>query len=119
MARKFASAKIAIAVCDRCGFQYKLKKLKSEVIRHKETNLKVCPDCFDLDHPQNNLGDVRVEDPQALRNPRPDTSFSFAGSATSSRAVYWGWSPVGGEGGEDTNNPLVGDTKIGEVTITT
>ena len=49
MGNKFASAKKAVAMCDRCGQRYKLKKLKSEVIRGRETNMKVCPSCFDPD----------------------------------------------------------------------
>jgi hypothetical protein len=33
MANKFASGKNAIAECDRCGFQYKLKQLKELTIK--------------------------------------------------------------------------------------
>ena len=32
----------------------------------------VCPECWDPDQPQNQLGRYNVDDPQALRNPRPD-----------------------------------------------
>ena len=35
MANKFASGKNAIAECDRCGFQYKLKQLKELTIKPK------------------------------------------------------------------------------------
>jgi hypothetical protein len=34
----------------------------------------VCPECFDKDHPQNWQGRFPINDPQALRNPRPDPS---------------------------------------------
>ena len=43
----YASAKFAKALCDRCGFEYKLLDLKKEW-----NNLKTCPDCFETKHPQ-------------------------------------------------------------------
>lgn len=73
MANRFASGKIALAICDRCGLTYLLKELRNEVVKGNITNLKVCPSCFDPDHPQLHLGDLPVDDPQALRDPRPDT----------------------------------------------
>jgi len=73
MSNRFASGKIALGNCDRCGFEYLLKKLQKEVVKGKITNLLVCPTCFDPDHPQLHLGDRPIDDPQALRNPRPDT----------------------------------------------
>lgn len=73
MANRFASGKIALAICDRCGLTYLLKELRDEVVKGNITNLKVCPSCFDPDHPQLHLGDLPVDDPQALRDPRPDT----------------------------------------------
>jgi len=94
MSSNYALGKKAIAECDRCGFRYKLKELKSVVIKTKEVNLLVCPTCWEEDQPQLQLGMYRVEDPQALRNPRPDTSYA------ESRDIQWGWNPVG------LNNPL-------------
>jgi len=73
VANRFASGKIALAICDRCGLTYLLKELRDEVVKGNITNLKVCPSCFDPDHPQLHLGDLPVDDPQALRDPRPDT----------------------------------------------
>lgn len=75
MATKFASGKYAIAVCDRCSFRAKLKDLRSLVIKGKSVNIMVCPECWEADHPQLHLGEYPVNDPQALRNPRRDTSF--------------------------------------------
>lgn len=72
MSNRFASGKIAIAECDRCGFQYKLKQLRNLVINGKTTNIKACPECWELDQPQLHLGEFPVSDPQAIRNPRPD-----------------------------------------------
>lgn len=43
------------------------------MVNLKTTNIRVCPACFDPDHPQNQLGRHKVVDPQALRNARPDT----------------------------------------------
>jgi len=67
----FASGKHAIGICDRCGFQYKLHELKSEVVDLNVTGLLVCPQCWDPDQPQLQLGRWPVNDPQALKNPRP------------------------------------------------
>ena len=118
MSSKFASSKQAIAICDRCGQTFKLKKLKVERVRGRETNVKVCPSCFDPDHPQNKLGEVRVTDPQAIRNPRPDTSLGTSGRS-SSRITQYGYNPVGGGDNILIPNPLVGNAKIGTVTVTT
>ena len=113
MGNKFASAKRAIAICDRCGFQYKLKKLKALIIKSKNTHLMVCPECWEKDHPQNKLGEVVVTDPQAIRNPRPDNA------TAASRVTQYGFRPVGGGNNIDIPNTLVGNTKIGTVTVTT
>ena len=79
MGNKFASGKHSIAMCDRCGQQFKLKKLRTEVIKTKRYNLLVCDECWDPDHPQLLLGMFPVDDPQAVRNPRRDTTYVTAG----------------------------------------
>jgi hypothetical protein len=70
----FASAKNALGVCDICGFTYKLRTLRNLVQKGRDTNLKACEECWNPDHPQLKLGEFPVYDPQALRNPRPDTN---------------------------------------------
>ena len=72
MTNRFASAKRAIAECDICGFQYKLKELRNLIRKGQDTNLKACPECWNPDQPQLRLGEFPVDDPQAIRNPRPD-----------------------------------------------
>lgn len=124
MPNRFAAGKVAIASCDRCGFQYQLKQLKTLVIKTKNINIKVCPECWEQDHPQLQLGMYPVEDAIALRNPRPDTSYFAEGNdgATGSRQIYWGWNPVGGARANDdglTPNPLVPTASVGDVTVTT
>lgn len=74
MSTRFASEKNALGICDRCGLPYALKKLRKEVVKGKIVNLRVCPSCFDPDHPQLHLGDKPIDDPQALRNPRSDAA---------------------------------------------
>ena len=102
MGNRFASGKNAISECDRCGQRFKLKVLKTEIIKLKNYNLLVCPECWDPDHPQLQLGMFPVDDPQALRNPRPDRSYVISGlladgySGGGSRIFQWGWNPVGG-----------------------
>ena len=116
MAGPFASSRKVIAECDICGFRYKLRELKNIITRGRDTNIKACPDCFSPDHPQNKLGLFPVNDPQAIRNPRPD----FAGRS-SSRNIQWGWDPVGDAKniyGLSPNN-LQATGAVGDVTVTT
>jgi len=128
MPNRFASGRIAIAECDRCGQQFKLKTLKTEIIKQRRYELLVCPECWDPDHPQLMLGTFPVDDPQALRNPRRDTTYytsgvladgSFGGG---SRVFQWGWNPVGGASDFDaalTPNDLVAVGFVGTVTVVT
>jgi hypothetical protein len=128
MPNRFASGPRAIAMCDRCGQQYKLKNLKTEIIKQRRYELRVCPECWDPDHPQLMLGTFPVDDPQALRNPRKDTTYvtaglNAAGNLTGgSRDIQWGWNPVGGASFFDTPltpNYLVCQTELGTVTVVT
>ena len=128
MGNRFAAGKRAISECDRCGFRFKLKNLKGLVIKTKNVNILVCPQCWEPDHPQLLLGMYPVDDPQALRNPRPDRSYITSGLLVTnylgegSRAIFWGWNPVGGSRlftAELTPNPLVAVGSIGTVTVST
>jgi hypothetical protein len=126
MGNRFASAKNSIAMCDRCGFQFKLTNLRREIVKTKTFNTLVCPDCFDPDQPQLQLGMYPVDDPQAVRNPRRDTTYVEAGVNTQgfttggSRDIQWGYNPVGGSRFFDdplTPNDLVLTIEVGQVTI--
>ena len=72
----YAYGKKAIGYCDRCGFQYPLHELKQEVVNLNVTNMLVCPECWDPDQPQTQLGRYHASDPQALQNPRPPLGLS-------------------------------------------
>ena len=139
MSNRFASGPKAIAMCDRCGQQYKLKQLRTEVIKQRKYELLVCPECWDPDQPQLMLGTFPVDDPQAVREPRRDNSYVQSGysglqitantSTTvssdgtpsgGSRVIQWGWNPVGGARANDlglTPNYLVASTTVANVTI--
>jgi hypothetical protein len=141
MPNRFASGKHAIAECDRCAQRYKLKELKIQVVKTKPFKVKVCPSCWDPDQPQLQLGMYPVNDPQAVRDPRPDVSYQVSGQSglqilltdsttqdgfgypeQGSRVFEWGWSPVGGASGFDTlltPNSLVIAVELGTVTVTT
>lgn len=126
MANKFAVGNRAIAECDRCSRRVKLKQLKELIIRTKKTNILVCSECWEPDHPQNMQGMYPVEDPQALRNPRRDNSYIVSGvdangnPSMGSRDIQWGWNPVGmGYDGGLTPNALVGEGQIGTVEVIT
>ncbi len=74
--KRFASGRNAFGFCDRCGFRVDLKHMKKLVINEQMTNIKVCPTCWEPDQPQYRVGRVDPSDPQALRDPRPDTSLA-------------------------------------------
>lgn len=128
MGNRFASSRIAIAICDRCGFRFRLRELRELVIKTKKVNMLVCSDCWEPDQPQLQLGMYPVDDPQALRNPRPDNTYYQSGVLSDgslgegSRNIYWGWNPVGGgDAAIDGNTPnfLVATCFVGTVTVTT
>jgi hypothetical protein len=141
MPSKYSSGKNAISQCDRCGFRFKLKQLKKLVIKTKNVNILVCPECWEPDQPQLSLGLYPVNDPQAVRNPRPDLGHYTAGlnglqlteqtgTATDdtgiptmgSRVIQWGYNPVGGASSFDavlTPNYLVATGVVASVTVTT
>lgn len=68
----FARGKNAHGFCDVCGFRCQLSELKEQFVAGRSTRVRACRTCYDPDHPQNFLYLVRKDDPQALRNPRPD-----------------------------------------------
>ena len=128
MGNRFPSGKNSIAECDRCGFQFKLTELKKEIIKTKVYDLKVCPACWDPDQPQLQLGMYPVDDPQGVRDPRPDTTYYASGTTSDgsigggSRVFQWGWNPVGGASSFDvalTQNALISQVQVGTVTIVT
>ena len=128
MGNRFANGLKAIAECDRCGQQYRLKKLKIEIIKQRQYQLLVCPECWDPDQPQLQLGMYPVDDPQGVRNPRPDNTYYQSGILADgsvgggSRVFQWGWNPVGGASGFDaslTPNYLASQAQVGTVTVTT
>jgi hypothetical protein len=139
---KYASAKNSIAQCDRCGFRFKLGQLKRLVIKTKNVNILVCQECWEPDQPQLSLGLYPVNDPQAVRNPRPDSPSYYQSGLNGlqtivqtgplqietgvpllgSRIIQWGWAPVGGSRANDaglTPNDLVGIGSVGTVIVIT
>ena len=142
MPTKFASGKRSIAECDRCGFRYKLKELRTLVIKTKNVNILVCRTCWEPDQPQLSLGLYPINDPQAVRNPRPDTTYNQAGltglqvltvnppvpsdvdafgtPSGGSRVIQWGWNPVGLNDPlalSGLPNTLLGSGAVGTVTV--
>ena len=119
--------------------RYKLKQLKPLVIKTKVTNILACPTCWVPDQPQLQLGMYPVNDPQAVRDPRPDVSYYVSGNtglftsdvastnvnnagvpSGGSRIIQWGWNPVGGARLNDdflTPNNLQLQVSIGTVTV--
>ena len=138
MPNQFASGKYAIAQCDRCDQRYMLKDLRIQVVKTRPYKIKVCKTCWDPDHPQLSLGMYPVNDPQAVREPRPDVSYWASGTnglqinvsglgpdglgnpEGGSRIFQWGFNPVGGSrlfDSELTQNDLIGLSQVGTVTV--
>jgi len=138
MPNQFASGKYAIAECDRCAQRYMLKELRTQTVKTKPYKIKVCHECWDPDQPQLSLGLYPVNDPQAVREPRPDVSYIQSGTSglqinltgigpqglgnpdMGSRIFQWGWNPVGGARLNDfglTPNDLIAVGQIGTVTV--
>lgn len=138
MPNQFASGKYAIAECDICGQRYKLKQLRKLTIKTKQVSIKACPECWNPDQPQLQLGMYPVNDPQGLREPRPDVSYlqsgqsglqtnntgvglnGFGSPQGGSRVFQWGYNPVGGSQENDdglTPNNLVINIEVGTVTV--
>jgi hypothetical protein len=118
-----------------------LKQLKIQIVKTRPFKIKVCPTCWDPDQPQLQLGMYPVNDPQAVREPRPDVSYQVSGNnglqvdevnvptqlgfgtpEGGSRIFQWGWAPVGGARADDaglTPNNLVLGIALGTVTVVT
>jgi hypothetical protein len=115
-----------------------LKELRIQIVKTKPFQIKVCRSCRDPDQPQLSLGLNPVNDPQAVRDPRPDVSYyqsgnnglqinltgegpdGFGSPDMGSRVFQWGWNPVGGGSNwPQTPNDLVSGVVLGTVTVTT
>lgn len=83
----FATGKFALQICDRCGRRVKYGETKDQVFNQKRTGIYVCDECLDEDHPQLQLGRLRVDDPQSLKNPLTEDPSISRGE--------FGWRPVG------------------------
>ena len=81
----YARGSKALGICDRSGFSYKLSDLVWEYRNGVKTGFRVGRDIADPDQPQNFLGRVKINDPQALQNPRPDYAPGDG---------LFGWNPV-------------------------
>ena len=85
----FATGKKAYGYCDRTGFRYPLKDLVRQFENLRPNGLLVGKDMVDIDHEQLQIGRVKSDDPQTLKDPRPDKELA------ESRALF-AWNPVGG-----------------------
>ncbi len=81
----YSRGKHAFGICDRSGFRYKLSDLVYEYRNGVKTGFRIGKDIVDPDQPQNFLGRVKINDPQALLDPRPDYARGDG---------LWGWKPV-------------------------
>lgn len=142
MSNRFANGAKAFGFCDVCGFRFDLKRLKNLIVKTKRTAIKACPQCWTPDQPQLQLGMYPVSDPQALRDPRPDTNTWYQSGTNGlqtdpntgtgplqngfpddgSRTIQWGWAPIGGAKAFDdplTPNWLASRGQVGTVTVVT
>ena len=106
----FASGKYALAICDRCGQQYKFLQLKKEW-----NGLQVCPECYESKHPQLEPKNDSA-DAQALPFTRParlEPVTVFVGAPGDSAFESSGMQP------SQQIKRLVSQLSLGEVTIST
>ena len=107
----FASGKYALAICDRCGQQYKFLQLKKEW-----NGLQVCPECYESKHPQLEPKDDSA-DAQALPFTRParlEPVTVFVGAPGDSAFESSGMIP---DDGSVANNKRQANIQVGEVEI--
>ena len=103
----YAVGKDAFGFCDRCGLRYDLAELKNETVNGTRQSNLVCPECWDEDHPQRFLWILRVDDPNPLRETRPDQAQEASRGLSS-------WSPVGNQ--QATSEVFV---SMGVITVVT
>lgn len=85
---QYAKGSKALGICDKTGFRYPLAELVYESNNGRRTGFRVGRDVADADHPQNFLGRLKIVDPRALRDPRPETDRGQING-------LFGWNPVG------------------------
>ena len=104
----FANGNRAIALCDRCGQQYKYLQLRQEW-----NGLFTCPDCFDPKHPQLEPPHHRA-DAQALPWSRPariEPTIVFVGAPGDSPFESNGMQPS-----QEIRELIIGSS-VGTVTV--
>ena len=100
----YTKGKYAFGYCDLTGFRYPLKDLVPEIVNQRPTGFLVGKDVVDPDQPQLQLGKLKLDDPRALRNPRPDRGLDYS-------RILSSFDPVGQVGLGMTGN-------VGIVTVT-
>ena len=104
----FASGKYALAICDRCGQQYKFLELKKEW-----NGLEVCPECYEPKHPQLDPS-YHAADAQALPFTRPareEPTTVFVGAPGDSAFESDGMQPA------KQSRALIIGSSVGKVTV--
>ena len=106
----FASGKFALAICDRCGQQYKYLELQQEW-----NGLFTCPECYEPKHPQLDPP-YHPADPISLQDPRParkEPVTVYVGAPGDSAFESNGMQP------STETKKLIITTKVGNVTVST
>ena len=104
----FASGKYALAICDRCGQQYKFLQLKKEW-----NGLEVCPECYEPKHPQLEPP-YSSADAEAIENPRPKKPQAVVVVAGDPNDTFFN---SNGMQPSTISRPLLSLTRVGNVTI--
>lgn len=77
----------ANGICDRCGWEAKLSKLREEFQPDTDTVWRVCPTCFDRPNPLADPDTPETADIQSLEDPRPEIDRNYRSLS--------GWAPAG------------------------
>ena len=78
-----------LAVCDRCQVVVSYYSLRRELFDGHDQGIKVCPDCWDMDHPQLRVKYIFMKGQTVLDDPRTDNYHRTRGRYTS------GFNPCG------------------------
>ena len=79
MVARFASSQKGYRTLRRVWVPVQVTGAKNLFVKGSRYKRKGCRECWSPDHPQLRLGEFPVNDPQAIRNPRPDPKLLASG----------------------------------------
>lgn len=103
------SGKHTIGLCDRCSQRYALGDLKWEIVNSEQTGRRLCPECWDVDHPQYQLAKVKIGDEFTVRDIRPQNDLE--------QTIQYNWADMAGNVAIPRNVRVSAVGEVGTVTV--